>query len=217
MRNVSNSTIIQNLNLNLNLFALSLKYPTYVHPHTPVFKFVNRNKNCFIHSHLLFCPSYVRLCIAESRTSPIFKTVEEKLKRLLSRISDSPYEGLTAEDIIAAILIWTAETPIAFYRLVTMPFNISGKRDPQAFKFQKRYMKLLILSHRFLMTIPELCYTGPVYRGLDISKSVVLQKQFDDYKNCFAHGVVKKYPAPTSTSFNDEKVRRQAKPNRFFD
>ena len=127
------------------------------------------------------------------------------------QIPANPYEGLTAEDLIAAMLIYSAETPIAFYRLVTMPFNISGKRDPRAFKFQKHYLKLLILSHRFLMTIPELCYYGPVYRGLDISKNEVLQKQFDEYKSCFAHGVVKKYPAPTSTSFNDEKVSRQAK------
>ena len=148
--------------------------------------------------------------IAKSRTSSIFKIVEQKLKELLSRISGSPYEGLTAEDLIAAILIWTAETPIAFYRLVTMPFNVSGKRDPKAFKFQKHYLKLLILSHRFLMTIPELVFTGTVYRGLDI-KNVVLQKQFDNYKSSFSDGVVKKYPAPSSTSFNDGKVQEGSK------
>ena len=123
----------------------------------------------------------------------------------------NPYEGLTAEDLIAVMLIYSAETPISFYKLVTMPFNTSGKRDPHAFKFQKHFLKLLILSHRFLMTIPELCFQGPVYRGLNI-KNVVLQKQFDEYTSCFARGVIKNYPAPTSASFNDKKVRRQAKP-----
>ena len=62
------------------------------------------------------------------------------------------------------------------------------------------------------MTIPELNFYGAIYRGLDISKNKKMQKQFDDYKTCFACGVVKNYPAPSSTSFNDEKVRRQAKP-----
>ena len=66
------------------------------------------------------------------------------------------------------------------------------------------------------MTIPELCFEGPVYRGLDISNNKVLQKQFDDYKSCFARGVVKSYPAPSSTSFNDQKVCRQANPPSYL-
>ena len=116
-------------------------------------------------------------------------------------------------------MIWTAETPIAFYRLVTMPFNVSGERDPQTFEFQKHFLKLLILSHRFLMTIPELCYTGPVYRGINLSNYNIerLHDQLHNYESRFASGVVKDYTAPVSFAFNSDKVRRQAKPNRTFD
>ena len=78
-----------------------------------------------IWSHFDTCDSFVSICLSKAQNSSIFKLVEQKLRELFARnIANNPYNGLTAGDMISAMLIYSAETPIAFYKMIVAPFNI---------------------------------------------------------------------------------------------
>ena len=166
---------------------------------------IGLQKNGF--GHLDSCITFVAICHDEGRNSPLYHPVKSKLEEA-QMIPHSPYSSvLTPEDIIGAVILYSAEKPIPFYKLINTPFNASGKRDPLSFKRQEHYIRLLILSQRLLMSIEELVYNGPVYRGLSVGNNSFMKDKFDNYTKAYKLGVIISLPAPTSSSFNEIKAK----------
>ena len=92
-------------------------------------------------------------------------------------------------------------------KLLMPPFHAKGDRDPEAFEYQKHFLKLLNLSYRLLMSIEELVYNGPVYRGLSVGNNSFMKDKFDNYTKAYKLGVIISLPAPTSSSFNEIKAK----------
>jgi hypothetical protein len=58
------------------------------------------------------------------------------------------FEGIAAEQLVAAFFIWSMETPFPIYRLITNPLNVSGTRSKEALEQQLPLIKLLCIAHR---------------------------------------------------------------------
>jgi hypothetical protein len=142
----------------------------------------------------LISPDKMRIicdnCLDTARASPLMKHLPKTI------------EGLPAEDFVAAFALYTMETPFPFYKLLTKALNVSGIRSKEKLLFQLPYLKILSVG---LENIPRKSLywcLRVLYRGLDVTKSPMLQEKYDNYQTAFAPGTKITFAAPTSTTTN---------------
>ena len=72
-------------------------------------------------THRLTCKEFVQICYDMASNSNFFAAVETKLAEW--KKIDPRYEFLEAKDIIGVMFLYSAETPIRFYTLMSAPFH----------------------------------------------------------------------------------------------
>lgn len=113
--------------------------------------------------------------------------------------------GIDSHHFVAALIMYTMETPYPFYRLITCPLNVHGVRNKDSLQCQLRFMKLLTLALRYVPRTGEFWYTGPVYRGVSIENRQ-LRAKYENFETAFAPRTRITFAAPTSTTLRSQRA-----------
>eukprot|EP00045_Choanoeca_perplexa_P016994 m.237592 g.237592 ORF g.237592 m.237592 type:complete len:630 (+) comp17420_c0_seq12:277-2166(+) len=107
-----------------------------------------------------------------------------------------------------AIYMYTCEQPYPVYRVLNTPFNTRA-RSKELMKSALPYMALL---KQALHQLPsEMKYTGTLFRGMDVSKSPLLQEYMDNRADVFQPKRIMSFAAFTSASVCRDVAHRFSK------
>ncbi len=108
-------------------------------------------------------------------------------------------ENLPSENFVAALIIYTMEEPVPFYKLITKSLNAQGV-SKHKLRCQLPFLKLLTVCQESIPKDSSYWYLGVLYRGQSVDQSPLLQYQYDHYQTAFAPGTIITFAAPTSTT-----------------
>jgi hypothetical protein len=121
-----------------------------------------------------------------------------------ARMLPATMYGVPTIDLLAAVFLYTAETPYPLYSCITVPLNVSGVRTLQSLEQQLPFMKLFTLGLRCLPKASPYHFKGALYRGIDISKSTAFKAKYDAHAIAYQVGTSVTFVAPTSFSTSDQ-------------
>jgi hypothetical protein len=123
---------------------------------------------------------------------------------IAARLLPPTMHGIPTIDLLAAVFLYTAETPYPLYSCLTVPLNVTGVRTLQSLLHQLPFMKLFSLGLRCLPKCAPYLFQGALYRGVDVSKNPSFKAKYDSYSTAYQVGSVLIFAAPTSFSTSDQ-------------
>ena len=83
---------------------------------------------------------------------------------IAARLLPPTMHGIPTIDLLAAVFLYTAETPYPLYSCLTVPLNVTGVRTLQSLLHQLPFMKLFSLGLRCLPKCAPYLFQGALYR-----------------------------------------------------
>eukprot|EP00292_Cryptomonas_paramecium_P004737 CAMPEP_0113706876 /NCGR_PEP_ID=MMETSP0038_2-20120614/28025_1 /TAXON_ID=2898 /ORGANISM="Cryptomonas paramecium" /LENGTH=510 /DNA_ID=CAMNT_0000632231 /DNA_START=116 /DNA_END=1644 /DNA_ORIENTATION=- /assembly_acc=CAM_ASM_000170 len=111
-------------------------------------------------------------------------------------------DGVDSSNLVGAVILYTMESPVPFYAVLTFPLNVQGVRKLSALTHHLPLLKLLTVAWRCLVIVPVYRFEGVAYRGVSIEGNPALQEKHANFTRDFAVGKRITFAAPTSTTTN---------------
>jgi hypothetical protein len=110
-------------------------------------------------------------------------------------------------DFLLAIRLYTLKTSAAnpkpeIFKLLNFPFYNPDNRDHDSLRNQLPFMKYMLRSFDALYGVPNLSYTGPGYRGMQVEASPYLTRKYRNWQQEFEVGKKLTFPSFTSVSLS---------------